>query len=190
MSILSELNEREYAVVQAYVNNGFNKTRAYKTVFPHCADESAKVQGCKMLNQEHLQQAITELTDNKIQPIKDSKQAIIEEAVGITQEARAQKQYSAAMKGLDTRAKLGGYYEQDEESSQKYLTFINQINNNTLINVNDKNNDESLKHKAIQVDKLGEVSLMASPPVINSDRDMAYPEHEVTEGSSEDVQVG
>lgn len=165
MSAVDELNEREYAVVQAYVNNGYNKTRAYKTVFPDCTDQSAASNGYRLISQEHMQRAITELTDQKITPIKDSKQAIIQEAVEITQEARQQKQYSAAMKGLDTRAKLGGYYDQDEESSQKYLTFINQINN-TQINITDKK--RLVSNKKNQVSTLGGVRQI-NPDAISID---------------------
>ena len=88
------------------------------------------------------------------------------------------------MKGLDTRAKLGGYYDQDKESSQKYLTFINQINN-TQININDKKRLAS--KKTIQEDKLEVVTQRDKSNVIDidnpndNDRDDQYQDHDIHE---------
>jgi hypothetical protein len=175
---VKQLSDREIAVVKAYVSNGYNKGKAYASVYPDCNTNTSRINGWKMLTQPHVKLAIEAYTDKEAASLKDSKQAIITEAVEITQEARSQKQYSAAMKGLDTRAKLGGYYEQDEESSQKYISFVQQITNNTLINVSDKTDKSISNDEQALVNTHDETTLHAVSNVIDNtnddDRDNEY----------------
>ena len=174
---MQELSDNELAVAKAYVGNGFNKTQAWKSTHPKAGTNSAAVNGYKTINKPHVQKAIQELTDKQLSPIKDSKEAIINEAVEITQEARAQKQYSAAIKGLDTRAKLGGFYDQDGEDSQKYFTFIQNLQSNNLnitVNKNDdnvitENNTRLVSEVSNQDESLGDVSTLDSSKVIDID---------------------
>jgi len=166
---MKQLNDRERAVVKAYVNNGFNKTAAYQSVFPNCSYESATASGCQMLNQEHIKPAIAEETEKNISPLQDSKEAIVQEAIALTNESRTQKQFSAAMKGLDLRAKLGGYYDQDGEDATKYIAFIQQVTNNTQVNINKSPNKGKGSNGNGIVDKLEGVSLLNDTKVIDID---------------------
>lgn len=186
-SRMKQLNDRERAVVKAYVSNGFNKTEAYKSAFPDCSSESAMVSGCRMLNQEHMKVAIQEETEKNISPLKDSKEAIIKEAIEITGLAKDKAQYSAAMKGLDTRAKLGGYYDQDEESGTKYMAFVQQITNNTQFNINNSVKSNQVSKSMSLVDKLDGASLCAESKVIDDntyDNDGAYDDSVAEVGGS------
>ena len=153
--MMQDLNDKERALVQAYVNNGFNKKAAYRSVFPNAADSTCEVNGYKALSKPTIKAAVQELTEQKTSQLKDSKDSIVNEAIAITQEARKVKQYSAAIKALDTRAKLGGFYDQDADDVQKYAQFVQQIKaKNITINMNDSTKQDCNKDDVTQDDMI------------------------------------
>lgn len=55
---MRKLNEQQNQFVEEYVKNGFNGTDAYKAAYPNAQDATARVEACRFLKDERIQEAI------------------------------------------------------------------------------------------------------------------------------------
>jgi phage terminase small subunit len=113
---MKKLKHTEEMFIAEYIKNGGNGKEAYMTVRPKASKETAKVNACRMLKRPGVQRALQDVRGERLEEAIASQEYLIHEAHEIGQEARQDKSYGAALKGVELKAKLNHVFEDSKES--------------------------------------------------------------------------
>lgn len=145
---MDNLKAWQTVFVSEYFKNGQNGAAAYAIAKPSISPASAKVQACKLLKRPEIQSAIEERMTayRETSAVAEviTRDQLTKDARRLMQKAEESGNFQAALKSVDTVAKLHSLYTPDKEAGMKgYLTLVNQLCNvkigavNLLLNEKD-----------------------------------------------------
>lgn len=123
-----KLTEEQFVI--EYIKNGGNGTQAYLAVKPNSNGKSAKVSACRLLKKPAVIDAIQKATEKGYDEGITSREYLIKEAHEIGQDAFKKDKHGAAIKAVDTKAKLNHLYKEEVDESAGYNALLQAININ------------------------------------------------------------
>lgn len=116
----------ESVFVSEYLKTG-NATKAYAEAHLGCKLTTARVNGCKMLKRANIQKALQRENNKAFASASSSRENLLKEAEEISTEARKAGAFSAAVKGIEVRAKLNRLFDAETPDSQGYVNLLQQL---------------------------------------------------------------
>lgn len=102
-------NKKHIAFINEYFINGFNATQAYISVYKKVNEETAKVNGCKLLTNTNI---LAEISKRQIE-IKEKHEITVEELVTVSKRIMVNNEDEkpgVSLKAIAELAKLSGSY--------------------------------------------------------------------------------
>ncbi|MBF0291314.1 MAG: hypothetical protein HQK86_04075 [Nitrospinae bacterium] len=124
-----------------YFRNGQNGAAAYAIAKPGVKPGAAKVGACNLLKRPEIQSAIQErmATYRETSAVAEAitRDQLTKDARRLMEKAEEAGNYQAALKSVDTQAKLYGFYEtNDAKGYEGYLNLIKKLSVVKIDNVN------------------------------------------------------
>ena len=129
-----KLRPIEQAFINEYLKNGCNATQAYLSVKPKCKYESARVISTRMLAKVTVKEAIEQAMEKTCMSNVASREYLIQETHETVQEAKKEKCYGAAIKGIELKGKLNRLFDREQPDMAGYQVLMQQL----IINTTDK----------------------------------------------------
>jgi hypothetical protein len=126
--VLMKHTEEQFVI--EFLKNGGNGKKAYLTVKPNSSEKSAKVSACKLLKKPAVIDAIQKASQKGYDEGIASRAYLINEAHEIGQDAFKKDKHGAAIKAVDTKAKLNHIYDEENDESGRYSALLQSININ------------------------------------------------------------
>jgi phage terminase small subunit len=147
----NNLTPRDAAFLMAYKAANFNGRKAWQTIKPTASENSAKASAWRILKKPEVIKALEELKQDNISAVNKkisySKAELHEDTTRIMRSAEEEKQFSAAVKCVELKARTERLFDDDTDDSSKYTMFIQSISNNN-ININQiVQNKENIKQE-------------------------------------------
>jgi phage terminase small subunit len=124
------MKHTEEQFVIEYIKNGGNGTQAYLAVKPNSSEKSAKVSACRLLKKPAVIDAIKQASEKGYDEGIASREYLIKEAHEIGKDAFRKDKHGAAIKAVDTKAKLNHIYDETKDESATYSALLQSININ------------------------------------------------------------
>lgn len=126
MPQLGKITREQEKFAQEYVENGYNATAAYKTVYG-CAESTAKTAGCKMLRKPQVMERVKELQKEQFDAACITAERVAKKLAEIAFSKKGDRYYNsqAQIKALDLLQKQLGLQQQKIDANV----------NSTIINV-------------------------------------------------------
>lgn len=127
--------------VSEYFKNGGNGAAAYAVAKPDITPASAKVQACKLLRKSEIRSAIQERMTayRETSAVAEvvTRDQLTKDTRRLMKKSEESGNFQAALKAIDTLAKLNGLYEpNDTKGVNGYLELIKQLSVVKIDNVN------------------------------------------------------
>jgi phage terminase small subunit len=129
--------------VAEYISNGGNGKQAYMTVRPKASQQTAKVNACKMLKRPAVKKALQEVKSKKMDEAIASQEYLINEAHKIGKDAYKKDKHGAALKAVETKAKLNHVFDDKESDITNWYAVINRYDLR-VINPNEEKEVEAI----------------------------------------------
>jgi hypothetical protein len=129
---LKALTPFEADFVREYRNQGYNATKTYLKLKPDVQENTAKVNGCMLLQRPAVALAVRQ----PVQSSKTTKDKLILDAERVSGKAEARQQYSAALKGIELQGRFIGAFDSEEQDASVYMQFLSKLQaNNMTVNI-------------------------------------------------------
>ena len=128
----AKLKPWEQLFCNEYVQNGQNQRQALLKAKPNLTPGSASTIANRLLNRVDVQDYIQELTNTQIDKLQDqenrwTRDATLNRLDQVIGQAEDKEQYQAAIRGVETGAKIAGLFQPEDKAKDKYLTFVQQF---------------------------------------------------------------
>jgi phage terminase small subunit len=140
---MNKLTHTEEMFVAEYISNGGNGKQAYMTVRPKASQQTAKVNACKMLKRPAVKKALQEVKSKKMDEAIASQEYLINEAHKIGKDAYKKDKHGAALKAVETKAKLNHVFDDKESDITNWYAVINRYDLR-VINPNEEKEVEAI----------------------------------------------
>ncbi len=115
------LSDAEYMFIEEWLTNGYNQSKAYRTIHPEVNANSANVESSKLMKNPNIQAFIQERKKQIRENTNIEIGYIVQEIYNVIANAKSQARQDnhCILKALDQLSKLGGLYVQKTEITTK-----------------------------------------------------------------------
>lgn len=129
------MNNRHQQFCDEYLNNGLNATKAYLSVYKTVTEETAKVNGCKLLTKTNIKEYIDIKREETSKTLNITKESLIQDLIDIKNANKIDRPV-VATKAIEVINKMQGY-NAVEKQEIKLQGDIQWIETKTYNNPND-----------------------------------------------------
>lgn len=102
------MNNRHQAFADEYLSNGLNATQAYLSTYPSVTENTAKVNGSKLLTNTNIKDYIDTKREQTSKVLNISKESLIQDLIDI-KNGNIKDRPMIAVKAIETINKMQGY---------------------------------------------------------------------------------
>jgi len=102
------MNNRHQQFCDEYLNNGLNATQAYLSVYKNVTEETAKVNGCKLLTNTNIKDYIDTKREETSRNLNVTKESLIQDLIDIKNANKIDRPV-VATKAIEVINKMQGY---------------------------------------------------------------------------------
>ena len=117
-------NKRHIQFIEHYMSNGMNATQAYLSTYPNVTEETANVNGCRLLSNANIKARIEELQAETSKSLQITKESLINDLITIKQLCLDNPRgVHNSIKAIEVIKKMLGFNEPDKVENK--ITNIN-----------------------------------------------------------------